>query len=330
MKCSHYLSPGVKKPMNDSYILETNMCYRDIFYIGNIAMDDEEFMDMAQNWKNRDSSKKPVLVRFYSKSTLVDLPFVIVAASYYSFNGGHRTVRKGLSNYQLILTKDGRAEVIYEDRTYILTKNTAILIDCRKPHTYMVADNDFWEYKHIHFSADENHPLLIKSLGYTPHIGMAESYFDELISYSHNEDSTAPYIYSNSINNILTSLVVNKIRVDNLKDNNNVIEEIAQHMCLHFADDITMSDVAAKYYLSVSHFIRLFKNRYGISPYHYLMNYRLNRAKEFLIMGYPVEECAHKCGFSSLNNFYKTFKNEMNTTPKIYAKDHNTALKQNK
>lgn len=298
------------------------MNYRDVFFIGNLLIDDEEFLKIMENWKNPSSSKGPKIVRFCSKSPQLPLPFRIEAAAYYSVEGGHKTVRQSLSNYQVILTRGGRATITYKERQYLLTAGTGMVIDCRQPHIYEVAENDFWEYKHIHFLVNGAQLLVDEADGFTSNYGVAESYFDELIAYSCNEDSAAPFVYSNIINNILTALILSRKRGVTIRDNNTLIEEISQYLHAHYAENLSMNDVAEHFYLSVYHFIKLFKQYCGVTPHRYLMEYRLNRAKEFLVMGRTVEETASLCGFGSLNNFYKVFKNALNTTPKSYAQQH--------
>ena len=63
---------------------QTIMNYRDVFFIGNLLIDDEEFLRIMENWKNPSSSKEPKIVRFCSKSPQLQLPFSIEAAAHYS------------------------------------------------------------------------------------------------------------------------------------------------------------------------------------------------------------------------------------------------------
>ena len=47
---------------------------------------------------------------------------------------------------------------------------------------------------------------------------------------------------------------------------------------------------------------------YGTSPYAYLVNYRVKKAKECLLMNMMVAETATLCGFGNINNFNRIFK----------------------
>ena len=48
----------------------------------------------------------------------------------------------------------------------------------------------------------------------------------------------------------------------------------------HFADGINLGDIAGKAFFSKFHFIRLFKKNYGRTPYQYLTEVRIAKAKK--------------------------------------------------
>jgi len=70
---------------------------------------------------------------------------------------------------------------------------------------------------------------------------------------------------------------------------------------------------------SVYHFSRLFKNEVGMSPYEYIIKYRLDLAKHLLITtNLPIREISKKCGYNNEINFYNIFKKNFNITPRKY------------
>ena len=71
--------------------------------------------------------------------------------------------------------------------------------------------------------------------------------------------------------------------------------------------------------ISESHFRKLFKQIYGISPNKYITNLRLEYAAQLLKGNYyRVNEVCYKSGFNDTKNFIKIFKNKYGTTPKKY------------
>ncbi len=79
---------------------------------------------------------------------------------------------------------------------------------------------------------------------------------------------------------------------------------------------IALSQVARECKLSVSHFVRAFKQAIGQPPYRWLLQQRIDAAKELLLhSGLPMVEIALKCGFADQACFIRAFRKTMNTTP---------------
>ncbi|NOV01232.1 AraC family transcriptional regulator [Paenibacillus planticolens] len=91
---------------------------------------------------------------------------------------------------------------------------------------------------------------------------------------------------------------------------------ITSYFSHHLSDPISLEDMAARANLSISRFSIIFKQRYGISPHQYLMNMRVNHAKELLTnTDLSQEAIAGYCGFADLHHFSKTFKKRTGLTP---------------
>ncbi len=68
--------------------------------------------------------------------------------------------------------------------------------------------------------------------------------------------------------------------------------------------------------LSEFHFYRSFKNAFGISPYQYLLNKRLEKSIELLKeKKFRLTEIAYQVGFNDIYSFSKSFKKRFNTCP---------------
>ena len=77
----------------------------------------------------------------------------------------------------------------------------------------------------------------------------------------------------------------------------------------HYAEDISLVEVANHVSLSPSYFSKRFKKDNNINFIDYLIDVRIQRAKVLLISSrYKINEICKMCGFNSLNHFYKTFK----------------------
>jgi AraC family transcriptional regulator len=71
--------------------------------------------------------------------------------------------------------------------------------------------------------------------------------------------------------------------------------------------------------ISQCHCGRLFKQALGLSPYQYLLQQRVERAKQLLKQkDKPVVEIALDCGFNSHSHFGRKFRQLTGMTPKAY------------
>ena len=77
----------------------------------------------------------------------------------------------------------------------------------------------------------------------------------------------------------------------------------------HLDGNIALQQVAEECQLSVSHFARAFKQTFRRPPYKWLMDRRLDRAKDLMVNSrLPLGDIATQCGFtdqSALNHFFK-------------------------
>ncbi len=75
------------------------------------------------------------------------------------------------------------------------------------------------------------------------------------------------------------------------------------------ADPIKLDHLADISMLNAEHFLRLFKQAYGKTPYQYLKSVRLSHAKELLrTTDLPVSAVCHEVGFESISSFSILFK----------------------
>ncbi|MFB9949113.1 helix-turn-helix transcriptional regulator [Rhizobium puerariae] len=79
---------------------------------------------------------------------------------------------------------------------------------------------------------------------------------------------------------------------------------------------VRTEDLAAASRLSVSHFSKAFKQSFGISPYAYVLNKRIARAKELLLSSdESLAQIALACGMSDQAHFSRLFRNLTGETP---------------
>jgi AraC-like DNA-binding protein len=96
-----------------------------------------------------------------------------------------------------------------------------------------------------------------------------------------------------------------------------------QYIEKHFAEKITVADLAGLGYMSPSSLNRRFRAEVGKSPIEYLIRVRVERAKLMLRrQEIPVTEIALQCGFSSGAHFSSCFLKSEGVTPTDYKANY--------
>ncbi|HEX8045332.1 helix-turn-helix domain-containing protein [Rhizobium sp.] len=79
--------------------------------------------------------------------------------------------------------------------------------------------------------------------------------------------------------------------------------------------DVSLAQLASNCGLSTSHFARAFARSTGIPPHRWLMQRRVDRAKELMRKGTPLAEIALMCGFSDQSHLTRVFSQSVGLTP---------------
>ncbi len=92
----------------------------------------------------------------------------------------------------------------------------------------------------------------------------------------------------------------------------------------HYSEPICVESVAGHVSLSKSHLNRLFRAELSCGPHEFLLQTRLNAAKELLTeTSLSIEEIGYQCGFQSATHFIRAFKKENQMTPSYFRKFFN-------
>ncbi len=93
--------------------------------------------------------------------------------------------------------------------------------------------------------------------------------------------------------------------------------------CIHseYMHDITVEKIARRLNLDRTYFSVLFKNKTGVSPKQYILDYRMKTAASLITKrNVPVSVVAFSVGYSDLFTFSKMFKRHFGVSPSKYAK----------
>lgn len=115
--------------------MKTFMDYKDFFFVAiSFSQNNKFFLDIIKHVPH----SHDVIISNVPYDTSAKPLYLFVEAAHYTVGSKHITERSDREDYQIILTVSGGANVIYDDKEYVLSPNSAILIDCRKYHKYFL------------------------------------------------------------------------------------------------------------------------------------------------------------------------------------------------
>jgi AraC family transcriptional regulator len=95
--------------------------------------------------------------------------------------------------------------------------------------------------------------------------------------------------------------------------------QVADYIEANLDRALTLEELARVMHISGYHFLRQFKLRFGMAPHRYVINRRLELAKELLAKDdLPIKEIAVRAGFSDQPHMTRVFRRYLETTPSAY------------
>jgi AraC-like DNA-binding protein len=91
----------------------------------------------------------------------------------------------------------------------------------------------------------------------------------------------------------------------------------------HYGEQIKLADVAGEVNLSPNYFHTMFTEVCGVTPHDYLVEYRVNMAKNLLITAdLTISEIAERCGFKNQQYLTSVFKAKTGLSPTHFKREH--------
>jgi len=95
-----------------------------------------------------------------------------------------------------------------------------------------------------------------------------------------------------------------------------------EYLYTNYNNNISLEELAEYACLSVTHLLRTFRQAFHVTPHQFLVQIRLQRAKDLLKnTDYPVNEIVNMVGFDCASSFIRLFKDRFQTTPLKYRQN---------
>ncbi|QUL57681.1 helix-turn-helix domain-containing protein [Paenibacillus tritici] len=110
-------------------------------------------------------------------------------------------------------------------------------------------------------------------------------------------------------------------------DTDTIMERVKLYIEQHYREELSITLLAGEAGISVRHFIRLFKQKYGLSAIEYLTECRIRQARNLMLphTNYELKDIAAYVGYKDLAYFRRKFKQVTGVAPAAFMR--NTKLK---
>lgn len=239
-------------------------------------------------------------------------------------------------DYHFLLFPGTAPDVILNGVKYHMQKGDMLVIQPWDPIYGVPGDvREYDKYLHIAVKKEFFQEIAGEVAGEEPFVfkqvlGQYSSHLLDLIGEFQSEIMNYGQVYPQMLRSLSTQIVFQLIRYlhtdrstrrDKNGGSNPYISKAILYMQEHYQANITINDICDLIYLSPYHFKRIFKEHTGQTPHRYLMNIRLEKAKELLVAsGSTIEDIARLCGFVNAGHFAVAFKRDTKLSPSEYRK----------
>ncbi len=255
-----------------------------------------------------------------------DLYHSLQYTGHYVADADYRIDRCWPGSVLLLFTAAGEGELLLDGHTYRLSAGTALLLDCGRPHLYhtLCAPWDFY-YWHLGGSGAGTFAAHWQQSG-SPVTALSPQtaadlpgLFGDICTQAQAAAPDGQRTLSVTLYSLL--LRITEERQYTAVDERAAVERAAAYLRAHFAEPISVAQLAADAFLSRPYFSVIFKRCCGCAPHEYLIRLRVAEARRLLTeTSLSVGAIAERTGFSDACALARTFQKEVGVAPTQFRK----------
>lgn len=210
-------------------------------------------------------------------------------------------------------------------KEYNPAKNDAIILTKYSDHEYFLEKNELLEKEWIVFDGELAENLIkiyIPQNEYCFYNCNLSHYFEEINRIRKNYGDN----YDKLTDNLSVVLHRMFIHIKNSlsESNYNLAQQIQRYLDANIETKIDMDALSREFNYSKNQIIRVFKQEYGITPYKYFVERKIDVAKLYLSnTSHSVNDISKLLAFSDQNYFSSEFKRITSMSPTEYRKQIN-------
>lgn len=242
----------------------------------------------------------------------------------------HTSSRKGLASYLFFVVTEGTGTLVYEGNSYYLKAGSCVFMDCHKAYSH-ASSEQLWTLKWVHFYGPNMTGIYKKYVerGGKPcfETDSLNAYLQKLTNL-YEIAASSVYIKDMKICEQLTSLLT-LLMEDSwapFQENKNPtgkrnLQDVKEYIDIHFNEKLLLNDLAEQFFINKYYLTRVFKEQFGLSISHYIMQQRITQAKHLLrFSDHTIEQIASLCGMEDANYFSRVFRKVEGVSPGEYRR----------
>lgn len=212
----------------------------------------------------------------------------------------------------LVFSVSGKTKFSFTDGTYRVIEPGEIALFSEK--AAYICENPYEErntHYTINFSTAEGHGLTQPVLFAKPSsFDFFDSICRKIVTSFHSGRPLSQMHSISALYEAIAHILENDVIEAVGKQAYLAVEPARAYIDEHFADEITSFELSKLCTMGHTSFRQTFKKVYGVSPIAYLIDVRINRAKELLLSQetLPISAIASRCGFKDVEHFCRTFR----------------------
>jgi len=258
------------------------------------------------------------------------LPFYMETVGWQK-NQSHISRPSGYPYYHWLQTVNGAGKLILEGQIYTIEQGTGFLLMPHEPHEYYAIEEP-WEVYWLTYDGFHIQDTM-RSLGFTSSCILSlsdakstEEVLEEMIEEAKASDGLNDLEISSFVYKFLTRLA----KYSSVENNYSLqqyyarLSPVLEYIKQHYMDDTSLDQMAACLHVTPQYLCKLFKDAFNITPFTYLIKYRIKKAKELLLFDktMSIKEVGQAVGFSNISYFCSLFRKYEGITPGIFKEAH--------
>lgn len=188
---------------------------------------------------------------------------------------------------------------------------TTVHISPQRINRFMGTDDGAERLERANFRMGMNEPLIIAAL--------------LALHREMRSQTSASGLFINSLVDVLICQALNEdIEPDTSRSGSglspHMLRRVTDYIATELCSPLSLQELAALTGMSEYHFCKTFKRSTGITPHKYVMQVRIDRAKDLLAKNMSITEIALNVGFSSHSHFSGAFHRVTGLSPTVYRR----------